>query len=188
MKTLPFALLATSILFLANCTTASKPYSGSSRPAQKKPQEKALTTTKTILGQPRPGSVIRVRATAYSHQENEAGGKYGRKNAMGTILKYGKVRSAAADWSRFPAGTKFKIIGDPHVYVVEDYGSALVGTNTIDIYKPTLKSMRAWGVRNIDIKILEWGCFKHSLHVLNPRRAYRHCREMAVDIARRVRI
>ena len=39
-----------------------------------------------------------VRTTAYSCQEHEAGA-YGSMNASGTHLKYGQVRSAAADWS-----------------------------------------------------------------------------------------
>ena len=42
-----------------------------------------------------------VRTTAYSHEENEVGVPW-RKNALGTYLKYGAVRSAAADWSQLP--------------------------------------------------------------------------------------
>ncbi len=70
-------------------------------------------------------------------------------------MKYGAIRSAAADWSRYPLGTKFRMVGQPHVYVIDDYGSALVGTDTIDIYKPNLTMMKEWGVREIDIEILE---------------------------------
>ena len=43
--------------------------------------------------------------------------------------------SAAADWSRFPLGTRFQIVGTQDRYVIDDYGGALVGTNTIDLYK-----------------------------------------------------
>jgi len=119
-----------------------------------------------------------VRTTAYSCKENEKGGIYGNKNACGTVLRYGAVRSAAADWSRFPVGTKFKIAGQPQVYVVEDYGSALVGTNTIDIYKPTLGMMNAWGVRHVDIQVIEWGSLARSAQILKARTHVSHTRTM----------
>ncbi|MEM0969571.1 MAG: hypothetical protein AAGJ31_09495, partial [Verrucomicrobiota bacterium] len=81
-----------------------------------------------------------VRTTAYCDAENEAGGKYGNKTALGTVLRgSGKMRSAAADWSRYPLGTRFRIVGSPQIYEIDDYGSALVGTDTLDIYQPTLR-------------------------------------------------
>jgi 3D (Asp-Asp-Asp) domain-containing protein len=127
----------------------------------------------------RSSQVRRVRTTSYSHAENEKGGIYGRKNAIGITLKYGVIRSAAADWSRYPLGTKFRIIGQPYMYVIDDYGSALVGTDTIDIYKPNLSMMKDWGVRELDIEILEWGSYKQSLSVLASRtHVADHCREM----------
>ena len=118
-----------------------------------------------------------VRTTAYSHMENEPGAP-GRKNAAGTILQYGSVRSAAADWSIYPLGTKFRVKGQPHTYVVDDYGSALVGTNTIDIFKPTLSSMRKWGTRKTEITVIQWGSYERSLALLKGRRGYSHCRKM----------
>jgi hypothetical protein len=48
-------------------------------------------------------SQMRVRTTAYTHDESDHI-VYGVKNAIGTNLKFGNVRSAAADWSRFPVG------------------------------------------------------------------------------------
>jgi 3D (Asp-Asp-Asp) domain-containing protein len=123
--------------------------------------------------------IRRVRTTSYSDAENEKGGIYGRKNAIGINLKYGAIRSAAADWSRYPLGTKFRIVGEPYMYVIDDYGSGLVGTDTIDIYKPNLSMMKAWGVRHLDIEILEWGSYRTSLKVLADRRnKAAHCREM----------
>ncbi len=118
-----------------------------------------------------------VRTTAYTHTERDHI-RYRRKNAIGTTLKYGDLRSAAADWSIYPVGTKFKIKGEPHLYVIEDYGSALVGRNTIDLYKPTRGSMRAWGTRHVDIEVTEWGSFERSLHILKPRARYSHVRAM----------
>ncbi len=118
-----------------------------------------------------------VRTTAYSHEENEPGAPW-RKNAIGTYLKYGKVRSAAADWSVLPVGTKFKIKGLPHTYIVDDYGSALVGTNTVDIYHPNLRSMRRWGTRRAEITITQWGDWKRTLNILKGRKKYKHTRRM----------
>ena len=118
-----------------------------------------------------------VRTTAYSHEEMEVGAPW-KKNALGTYLKYGHVRSAAADWSRYPVGTKFKIKGLPHTYVVDDYGSALVGTNTIDIYHPNLSSMRLWGTRKAEISVIQWGDWNRTLNILSGRKHYPHTRKM----------
>lgn len=128
-----------------------------------------------------------VRTTAYSHGEADHI-KYGRKNAIGTRLKYGRIRSAAADWSRFPLGTKFRLLNDPDtLYVVDDYGRALVGKETIDLYKPTLQAMRRWGARFVDIEIVKWGCFKESLRILKPRVGKAaHVRRMVSSIEKRI--
>ena len=86
-----------------------------------------------------------VRTTAYTSTESDHL-IYGDKNATGTTLRYtNRVRSAAADWSFYPVGTTFRIKGLPYLYVVDDYGSALTGTGTIDIYKPTKEIMGLWG-------------------------------------------
>jgi 3D (Asp-Asp-Asp) domain-containing protein len=78
-----------------------------------------------------------VRTTAYTCTEDDHL-IYGNKNATGTPLRYtNRVRSAAADWSFYPVGTTFRIKGLPYLYVVDDYGSALAGTGTVDLYKPT---------------------------------------------------
>ncbi len=119
-----------------------------------------------------------VRTTAYSHEEREVGAPW-KKNAIGTNLKYGRIRSAAADWSRYPVGTKFKIKGLPNcTYVVDDYGSALVGTNTVDIYHPTLRTMRRWGTRKTEIVVTEWGDWERALKILEGRKKYSHTRKM----------
>ncbi len=121
--------------------------------------------------------ITSVRTTAYTHSESDHI-IYGARTAVGTNLKYGNVRSAAADWSVFPVGTIFQIEGLPYVYQVDDYGSALVGTNTIDLYKPDKATMKAWGVRNVNIKVIKWGSFSKSLSILKPRTAYPHIRRM----------
>lgn len=143
-------------------------------------------TRKATLSSPAV-SAMTVRTTAYSCKENEKGGIYGCKNAIGTTLRYGSVRSAAADWSRFPVGTTFKIVGQPHLYVIEDYGSALVGTNTIDVYKPSISMMNQWGVRHVPIQIVKWGSYERSAEILKARTKYAHTRKMYYAIQPKLR-
>lgn len=125
-----------------------------------------------------------VRTTAYTCSEDDHI-EYGSKNAIGTTLKYNnRVRSAAADWSFYPLGTVFKIKGLPYLYVVDDYGSALTGTGTIDIYKPSRDWMNAWGRRNVEIAVVQWGSLERSAEVLSKRTKFPHCRQMYVNIQR----
>lgn len=125
-----------------------------------------------------------VRTTAYTHSERDHV-KYGVKTAAGSNLKYGSVRSAAADWSVYPVGTVFQIEGDSTLYEVDDYGSALVGTETIDLYKPSKTAMNAWGVRRVNIKVVKWGSFIKSLALMKPREKRNpHVREMVRKIER----
>ncbi len=112
-----------------------------------------------------------VRTTAYSHTEEDHI-KYGELSAMGKPLRFGMVRSAAADWSRYPVGTRFRIVGKPYEYVIDDYGSALVGTETIDLYKPSTERMDDWGAREVEIEIIAWGSFGKSIEILEPRRKF----------------
>jgi len=117
----------------------------------------------------RSGSTIsNVKTTAYTQSESDHI-VYGAKSAVGNTLKFGAVSSAAADWSVYPVGTEFKIEGESYVYQVDDYGSALVGTGTIDLYRPSKASMDQWGARNVNIKVLKWGSFDQSLAIMKPR-------------------
>jgi 3D (Asp-Asp-Asp) domain-containing protein len=110
---------------------------------------------------------------------------YGVKAAGGANLKYGNVCSAAADWSVYPVGTVFQIEGDKTFYEVDDYGSALVGTETIDLYRPSKASMDQWGVRNVNINVIKWGSVKTSLAILKPRENKApHIRQMITAIQR----
>lgn len=125
-----------------------------------------------------------VRTTAYTCSEADHI-QYGSKNAAGTYLRYSnKVRSAAADWSFYPVGTVFRVKGMPQLYVIDDYGSALTGTGTIDMYQPTRAMMNQWGRRNVEISIVQWGSFERSAEILKDRVKYPHCRQMLSNIAR----
>ena len=130
-------------------------------------------------------TLTNVRTTAYSDKENEMGGIYKNLSAAGRPLKYGRLRSAAADWSHMPMGTLFRIKGLPYVYEVDDYGSALVGTETVDLYKPDLRTMRAWGTRQVDIEVIREGSYAKSLDILQGRLKAPHVREMASTIKRK---
>ncbi len=125
-----------------------------------------------------------VRTTAYSHLEADSL-KYGLASAEGGNLKYGDFRSAAADWSVFPLGTVFQIEGLPYTYRIDDYGSALVGTKTIDLYKPNLAGIKSWGARNVRIKVLKWGSYAQSLSILSGRTKHAHVRKMVGSIQRK---
>lgn len=66
--------------------------------------------------------------------------------------------------------------------MIDDYGGALVGTNTIDLYTPSRAAMRRWGVRHVQIEILHWGSDGESLHVLQPRKNTRLARRMIASL------
>ena len=147
--------------------------------AQERPVEAGppivLTSVPRTSVENRPtNQIMMIRTTAYSHLQADSL-PYGRKSAAGNDLMYGaQVRSAAADWSKYPLGTKFQIEGLPYTYVVDDYGSALCGTETIDIYKPDLGGIGQWGVRNLPIRVLEWGSFEESAQILRGRTHVKH--------------
>lgn len=124
--------------------------------------------------------IQKVRTTAYTHTE-----RGGRRNAVGTYLSGRRVKSAASDWSRFPLGTRFRLAGTSDEYVIDDYGTALVGTNTIDLYKPSRLEMKRWGVRHVDIDVLQWGSNEQSLKVLKPRAKHRMVKRMIVGLQKK---
>jgi 3D (Asp-Asp-Asp) domain-containing protein len=126
------------------------------------------------------GRMSNVRTTAYTRIE-----KGGRRNALGKYLSGHHVMSAASDWSRFPLGTRFKIVSTREEFIIDDYGTALVGTGTIDLYKPTKLEMKRWGVRTVDIDILQWGSAEQSLKVLGPRAKHQTVRRMIAGLQKK---
>ena len=125
--------------------------------------------------------VQEVRTTAYTHSESDHR-KYGARNALGGPLRAGPISSAAADWARWPAGTRFRVIPTGEVFEVDDYGWALAGRNTIDLYRPNRRSMNEWGVRIVAIEIMHWGDPWRSYRILQSRSGYAHTRRMAREI------
>src|SRR3984893_2311992 len=125
--------------------------------------------------------LVEVKTTPYCHTER-AHRLYGKSNAVDGRLAAAEFNSAAADWSRFPMGTKFRIAGSNRLYVVDDYGSALVGTNTIDLYMPSWREMARWGSRRVTIELLEVGSYQQSLKILKPRCRITYVRRMVKDL------
>lgn len=106
--------------------------------------------------------------------------KHGTKKVV--VSSKPQIGSAAADWSRWPVGTVFRLISTGQVYRVDDYGWALAGRNTIDLYMPSRSSMNAWGAREENIQILQWGSAGESLRLLQAHQGYRHIRRMVLEL------
>lgn len=127
--------------------------------------------------------IVPVKATAYSYG-SQCNGAWAKQNAIGGKLRTGEVNSAAADWSRFPVGTKFRVVETGKIYQVDDYGSAMVGKDKVDLYMPDYRQVGRWGVRNVTLEIVEWGCPEKSLSILKPRANSRngHIRRMVQQL------
>src|SRR5437868_7846192 len=93
-----------------------------------------------------------------------------------------KIGSAAADWARWPAGTTFRLLSTGQIYRVDDYGWALAGRNTIDLYMATQVDMNAWGAREEPLQILKWGDSEESLRFLSRHQDYRHIKRMVLEL------
>lgn len=158
LKYLALPVLFTAVCFLAGCAE----------------------TPKAVVSLPQGRRIAQVRTTAYSHTE-----KGGKHNAVGTYLSGRHVMSAASDWSRFPLGTRFRLVTSKEEYIIDDYGTALIGTSTIDLYKPSRLDMKRWGVRHVDIDILQWGSKEESLKVLASRSKHQSVRRMIVALQKR---
>ena len=98
------------------------------------------------------------------------------------VSKPPQIGSAAADWSRWPAGTVFRLLSTGQNYRVEDYGWALSGRNTIDLYMANQREMNTWGARPETIEILKWGDPQESLQFLRRHQDYRHIKRMVLEL------
>jgi 3D (Asp-Asp-Asp) domain-containing protein len=105
----------------------------------------------------------------------------GAKRAV-AVSKPPRIGSAAADWSRWPVGTTFRLLSTGQMYRVEDYGWALSGRNTIDLYMATQRDMNIWGARQEPIQILHWGDPQQSLQFLQSHTDYKHIKRMVLEL------
>ena len=92
------------------------------------------------------------------------------------------IGSAAADWSRWPAGTTFKVLSTGQTYRIDDYGWALSGRNTIDLYMANQREMNSWGAREEKIQVLHWGDPQESLRILSPHEEHKHIKRMILEL------
>jgi 3D (Asp-Asp-Asp) domain-containing protein len=92
------------------------------------------------------------------------------------------IGSAAADWSRWPAGTTFRLLSTGQMYRVDDYGWALSGRNTIDLYMANQSEMNSWGAREETIQVLQWGDPQESLQFLQSHQNYKHIKRMVLEL------
>jgi len=106
----------------------------------------------------------------------------GKRVVVKTKPQPPKIGSAAADWSRWPMGTTFRLLSTGQIYRVDDYGWALAGRNTIDLYMATQAEMNAWGAREEPIQILQWGDSEESLRFLERHQDYKHIRRMVLEL------
>jgi len=104
------------------------------------------------------------------------------KRAIAVAKKSPRIGSAAADWSRWPAGTTFRLLSTGQIYRVDDYGWALSGRNTIDLYMATRGDMNNWGARQEPIQVLRWGDAQESLRFLAPHQNYPHIKRMVLEL------
>jgi 3D (Asp-Asp-Asp) domain-containing protein len=105
----------------------------------------------------------------------------GAKRAV-AVSKPQRIGSAAADWSRWPMGTTFRLLSTGQMYRVEDYGWALSGRNTIDLYMSNRRDMNTWGARQEPIQILHWGDPQQSLQVLQSHTDHKHIKRMVLEL------
>lgn len=92
------------------------------------------------------GKRMTVKATAYTSAWDE-GGAYAYN---GQKLRDGHI---AADFKVLPLGTKVYIPQFNKVFTVVDTGSAIKG-NKIDIWMATKQQCKNWGIRTIEIIVL----------------------------------
>ena len=68
------------------------------------------------------------------------------------------------------------------MYRVDDYGWALSGRNTIDLYMANSRDMNTWGARQETIQIMEWGDPHQSLQFLQSHQDYKHIKRMVLEL------
>lgn len=131
-----------------------------------KPKKGTRTGTKTV-------ATTRVTKTATTK---------GGKRLVAASKSPPRIGSAAADWSRWPVGTTFRLLSTGQMYRVEDYGWALSGRNTIDLYMANQRDMNTWGARQEPIQILHWGDPQQSLQILRLHSDYKHIKRMVLEL------
>jgi 3D (Asp-Asp-Asp) domain-containing protein len=135
-----------------------------------KPKKATRVTTTTV-------TTTRVAKTTTTTKTTK-----GSKRAVAVSKSPPRIGSAAADWSRWPMGTTFRVLSTGQMYRVEDYGWALSGRNTIDLYMANQRDMNSWGARQEPIQVLHWGDPQQSLQFLRGHQDYKHIKRMVLEL------
>ncbi len=136
---------------------------------------------KFSLDKPKKGTRVTTTVTTTRVAKATVSTK-GAKRAVAVSNVPPRIGSAAADWSRWPMGTTFRLLSTGQMYRVEDYGWALSGRNTIDLYMADQRDMNAWGAREEPIQILHWGDPHESLQILQSHQRYKHIKRMVLEL------
>jgi hypothetical protein len=117
-------------------------------------------------GEPPPerASYLKLNVSRYAGAAADPGAP--PATARGTRYQSGTISSAAADWSRFPAGTVFRVLATRELFEVDDYTDDIVGTNTILLYKPAVANLPAATTHYVTIEIVKWGSPRESAAML----------------------
>jgi 3D (Asp-Asp-Asp) domain-containing protein len=137
---------------------------------------------KFSLDKPKKGTRVTTTVTTTRATKTTTTTARGAKRAVATRKIPPQIGSAAADWSRWPMGTTFRLLSTGQMYRVEDYGWALSGRNTIDLYMANQRDMNAWGARQEPIQVLHWGDPRESLQILQSHQDYKHIKRMVLEL------
>jgi 3D (Asp-Asp-Asp) domain-containing protein len=142
---------------------------------------RAASVEETASDSPRlqPFSMEQTRTVT---RTTKRGTRTTRSVKRAVVVSKPRIGSAAADWSRWPMGTTFRLLSTSQIYRVEDYGWALAGRNTIDLYMPNQREMNSWGARQETIQVLQWGDSQESLQFLRRHQDYRHIKRMVLEL------
>jgi hypothetical protein len=111
----------------------------------------------------------KVNVSSYSGAATEPGEQ--PASARGTRYQTGSISSAAADWSRWPAGTLFRVLATGELYEVDDFTDDVVGTNTLLLYRPAVAGLSGNQTHLVTIEILRWGSPRESAILLENQRS-----------------
>jgi 3D (Asp-Asp-Asp) domain-containing protein len=137
---------------------------------------------KFSLDKPKKGSQVVTTTVTTARITKTPTSARGAKRAVEVSKVPLRIGSAAADWSRWPVGTTFRLLSTGQMYRVEDYGWALSGRNTIDLYMANQRDMNVWGARQEPIQVLRWGDRQESLQFLRGHQDHKHIKRMVLEL------
>ena len=97
-------------------------------PAYEVPRALPVDETASFSPQLQPFSMEETRTV---RRTTKRGAKTTRSVKRAVVVSKPRIGSAAADWSRWPVGTTFRLLSTSQTYRVEDYGWALVAATRL---------------------------------------------------------